>query len=121
MFQLNPNVNAFQRKFVGEVRRCEELEKTFSKCFLIFLYVHVHPCSFFITCVMIYHLSLLAFFIRPSAFLEAEIKRYLSPPLQGPLPPPSIVPSAPQPRELISIEEESERLARELKEVKIKL
>lgn len=27
--QLNPNVNAFQRKFVGEVRRCEELEKTF--------------------------------------------------------------------------------------------
>uniref|UniRef100_A0A7N6A5I5 V-type proton ATPase subunit a n=1 Tax=Anabas testudineus TaxID=64144 RepID=A0A7N6A5I5_ANATE len=27
---LNPNVNAFQRKFVGEVRRCEELEKTFS-------------------------------------------------------------------------------------------
>ena len=30
--QLNPNVNAFQRKFVGEVRRCEELEKTFSEC-----------------------------------------------------------------------------------------
>uniref|UniRef100_A0A8C5CTV1 V-type proton ATPase subunit a n=1 Tax=Gadus morhua TaxID=8049 RepID=A0A8C5CTV1_GADMO len=29
---LNPNVNAFQRKFVGEVRRCEELEKTFSEC-----------------------------------------------------------------------------------------
>uniref|UniRef100_A0A7N6AR44 V-type proton ATPase subunit a n=1 Tax=Anabas testudineus TaxID=64144 RepID=A0A7N6AR44_ANATE len=27
---LNPNVNAFQRKFVGEVRRCEELEKTFT-------------------------------------------------------------------------------------------
>lgn len=30
-FQLNPNVNAFQRKFVGEIRRCEELEKTFSE------------------------------------------------------------------------------------------
>uniref|UniRef100_A0A8C1WFW1 V-type proton ATPase subunit a n=1 Tax=Cyprinus carpio TaxID=7962 RepID=A0A8C1WFW1_CYPCA len=28
---LNPNVNAFQRKFVSEVRRCEEMEKTFSK------------------------------------------------------------------------------------------
>ncbi|XP_016108511.1 V-type proton ATPase 116 kDa subunit a-like [Sinocyclocheilus grahami] len=26
---LNPNVNAFQRKYVNEVRRCEELEKTF--------------------------------------------------------------------------------------------
>lgn len=77
---LNPNVNAFQRKFVGEVRRCEELEKTFT-------------------------------------FLEQEINRSLSPPLQGPLPPPCPTPSAPQPRELITIEEESERLARELKEV----
>uniref|UniRef100_A0A3Q0SBB6 V-type proton ATPase subunit a n=1 Tax=Amphilophus citrinellus TaxID=61819 RepID=A0A3Q0SBB6_AMPCI len=26
---LNPSVNAFQRKFVSEVRRCEDLEKTF--------------------------------------------------------------------------------------------
>ncbi|XP_022069595.1 T cell immune regulator 1, ATPase H+ transporting V0 subunit a3b [Acanthochromis polyacanthus] len=77
---LNPNVNAFQRKFVGEVRRCEELEKTFT-------------------------------------FLEQEINRSLSPPMQGPLPLPSPTPSAPQPRELITIEEESERLARELREV----
>uniref|UniRef100_A0A3P9IMB3 V-type proton ATPase subunit a n=1 Tax=Oryzias latipes TaxID=8090 RepID=A0A3P9IMB3_ORYLA len=77
---LNPNVNAFQRKFVGEVRRCEELEKTFT-------------------------------------FLEQEISRSLSPPLQGPLPLPCPMPSAPQPRELITIEEESERLARELREV----
>lgn len=77
---LNPNVNAFQRKFVGEVRRCEELEKTFS-------------------------------------FLEQEINRSLNPPLKGPLRPPCPVPSAPQPRELITIEEESERLARELREV----
>ncbi|KAG7275749.1 hypothetical protein CRUP_009852 [Coryphaenoides rupestris] len=77
---LNPNVNAFQRKFVGEVRRCEELEKTFN-------------------------------------YLEQEITRSMSPPLRGPLPPPCPVPSAPQPRELITIEEESERLARELKEV----
>ncbi|XP_028271369.1 T cell immune regulator 1, ATPase H+ transporting V0 subunit a3b [Parambassis ranga] len=77
---LNPNVNAFQRKFVGEVRRCEELEKTFT-------------------------------------FLEQEISRSSSPSLKGPLPPPCPTPSAPQPRELITIEEESERLARELKEV----
>ncbi|KAL2097347.1 hypothetical protein ACEWY4_006554 [Coilia grayii] len=77
---LNPNVNAFQRKFVNEVRRCEEMEKTFS-------------------------------------FLEQEISRSLCPPLTGPLPTPSPVPSAPQPRELLAIEEESERLARELREV----
>uniref|UniRef100_A0A7N8X9C6 V-type proton ATPase subunit a n=1 Tax=Mastacembelus armatus TaxID=205130 RepID=A0A7N8X9C6_9TELE len=73
---LNPTVNAFQRKFVGEVRRCEELEKTFT-------------------------------------FLEQAINRSLSPPLQGPLPPPHPTPLAPQPRELITIEEESERLARD--------
>uniref|UniRef100_A0A8C9YS08 V-type proton ATPase subunit a n=1 Tax=Sander lucioperca TaxID=283035 RepID=A0A8C9YS08_SANLU len=36
---LNPNVNAFQRKFVGEVRRCEELEKTLSN----FVAGVVHP------------------------------------------------------------------------------
>uniref|UniRef100_A0A4W4E1C2 V-type proton ATPase subunit a n=1 Tax=Electrophorus electricus TaxID=8005 RepID=A0A4W4E1C2_ELEEL len=78
---LNPKVNAFQRKFVSEVRRCEEMEKTFS-------------------------------------FLEQEIIRCLSPPLSGPLPLPSPLPPAPQPRELLTIEEESERLARELREVR---
>lgn len=29
--QLNPDVNAFQRKFVNEVRRCEEMERKLSK------------------------------------------------------------------------------------------
>uniref|UniRef100_A0A8C1RWJ6 V-type proton ATPase subunit a n=2 Tax=Cyprinus carpio TaxID=7962 RepID=A0A8C1RWJ6_CYPCA len=70
---LNPNVNAFQRKFVNEVRRCEELEKTFGE----------------------------------------SILRSLSQKLQPPIP----TPPAPQPRELLTIEEESERLARELREV----
>lgn len=46
MSQLNPNVNAFQRKFVGEVRRCEELEKTFSELYqlsfsLLILSIHI--------------------------------------------------------------------------------
>ncbi|KAI5104994.1 T-cell immune regulator 1, partial [Silurus meridionalis] len=77
---LNPNVNAFQRKFVSEVRRCEELEKAF-------------------------------------AFLEQEITRSHSPPLSTPLKGPLLIPPAPQPRELLIIEEESERLTRELREV----
>lgn len=105
IFQLNPNVNAFQRKFVGEVRRCEELEKTFST------YRHIVPSFRF------FFFPFLIFFIRHSAFLEQEINRSMSPPLHGPLPPPCPTPLAPQPRELITIEEESERLARELKEV----
>lgn len=114
-FQLNPNVNAFQRKFVGEVRRCEELEKTFSKRWLVLPHLVLLWVSFrFSTSAPSWHS------LCPSAFLEQEISRSLSPPLRGPLPPPTPVPHAPQQRELITIEEESEQLARELREVKKK-
>lgn len=47
LIQLNPNVNAFQRKFVGEVRRCEELEKTFCKCLLVNLHILFSLTSFY--------------------------------------------------------------------------
>lgn len=67
-------------------------------------FVHSSLASFDLLCLL-------------SAFLEQEINRSLSPPLQQPLQPPCPMPLAPQPRELITIEEESERLARELKEV----
>jgi len=33
--QLNQNVNAFQRKFVNEVRRCEEMERKLRKFCLV--------------------------------------------------------------------------------------
>uniref|UniRef100_A0A672YL37 V-type proton ATPase subunit a n=1 Tax=Sphaeramia orbicularis TaxID=375764 RepID=A0A672YL37_9TELE len=77
---LNPHVNSFQRKFVNEVRRCEEMEKTFT-------------------------------------FLEQQISSSLCCPVSETLSIPSPVPSAPQPRDLLAIEEESERLATELKQV----
>lgn len=35
--QLNPDVNAFQRKFVNEVRRCEEMDRKLSKWAEIYL------------------------------------------------------------------------------------
>ncbi|XP_029812186.1 V-type proton ATPase 116 kDa subunit a isoform X3 [Suricata suricatta] len=73
---LNASVSAFQRRFVGDVRRCEELEKTF-------------------------------------LFLQEEVRRagqVLSPP-EGRLP-------APPPRDLLRIQEETDRLAQELRDVR---
>ncbi|KAM6466050.1 V-type proton ATPase 116 kDa subunit a 3 [Liasis olivaceus] len=72
---LNPYVSAFQRRFVGEVRRCEEMEKTFT-------------------------------------FLAQEVQKAgqsLKPPEEN-LP-------APQAREALRIQEQSETLAQELREV----
>ena len=31
LVQLNPEVSAFQRKFVNEVRRCDEMDRKLSK------------------------------------------------------------------------------------------
>ncbi|KAK7930082.1 hypothetical protein WMY93_006477 [Mugilogobius chulae] len=76
---LNPDVNLFQRKFVNEIRRCEELEKRF-------------------------------------VFLEQQLSRALPLSLDQVLRPPGSSP-APQPRDLLLMEEQSERLATQLSEV----
>ncbi|XP_037697968.1 V-type proton ATPase 116 kDa subunit a3 [Choloepus didactylus] len=72
---LNASVSAFQRRFVVDVRRCEELEKTFT-------------------------------------FLQEEVRRagLALPPPEGKLP-------APPPRDLLRIQEETDRLAQELRDV----
>ncbi|XP_039696581.1 V-type proton ATPase 116 kDa subunit a 3 isoform X1 [Pteropus medius] len=73
---LNASVSAFQRRFVVDVRRCEELGKTFT-------------------------------------FLQEEVRRAglaLAPP-EGLLP-------APPPRDLLRIQEETDRLAQELRDVR---
>nr|XP_020736431.1 V-type proton ATPase 116 kDa subunit a [Odocoileus virginianus texanus] len=73
---LNASVSAFQRRFVVDVRRCEELEKTFT-------------------------------------FLQEEVRRAgLTLPLpEGGLP-------VPPPRDLLRIQEETDRLAQELRDVR---
>ncbi|XP_049497994.1 V-type proton ATPase 116 kDa subunit a 3 isoform X1 [Panthera uncia] len=73
---LNASVSAFQRRFVGDVRRCEELEKTF-------------------------------------LFLQEEVRRagHVLPRPEGRLP-------APPPRDLLRIQEETDRLAQELRDVR---
>ncbi|XP_032300589.1 V-type proton ATPase 116 kDa subunit a isoform X3 [Coturnix japonica] len=72
---LNPHVSAFQRRFVGEVRRCEEMEKTFT-----FLQQELHGAG-----------------------------RVLGPCTENP--------PAPLAREALRVQEQSEQLARELREV----
>ncbi|XP_061059840.1 V-type proton ATPase 116 kDa subunit a 3 [Eubalaena glacialis] len=73
---LNASVSAFQRRFVVDVRRCEELEKTF-------------------------------------AFLQEEVRRAG---LMLPLPEAGL--PAPLPRDLLRIQEETDRLAQELRDVR---
>ncbi|XP_021540823.1 V-type proton ATPase 116 kDa subunit a3 isoform X3 [Neomonachus schauinslandi] len=75
-WMLNASVSAFQRRFVGDVRRCEELEKTFT-------------------------------------FLQEEVRRagLVLPPPEGRL-------LAPPPRDLLRIQEETDRLAQELRDVR---
>ncbi|NXG15834.1 VPP3 ATPase, partial [Grallaria varia] len=72
---LNPKVSPFQRRFVGEVRRCEEMEKTFT-------------------------------------FLQQELR------VAGRAPGPCLEsPRAPLAREALRVQEQSEQLAQELREV----
>ncbi|XP_036783038.2 V-type proton ATPase 116 kDa subunit a 3 isoform X2 [Manis pentadactyla] len=73
---LNASVSAFQRRFVVDVRRCEELEKTFT-------------------------------------FLQEEVRR-----AGLALPPPKEALPAPPPRDLLLIQEETDRLAQELRDVR---
>uniref|UniRef100_A0A4W3I1M0 V-type proton ATPase subunit a n=1 Tax=Callorhinchus milii TaxID=7868 RepID=A0A4W3I1M0_CALMI len=75
-FQLNENVNLFQRRFVGEIRRCEELERTLSS-----LGQEVHRAG-----------------LRPRVDEEDDV-------------------SAPLPRDLLRIQEESQQLQQELDQV----
>jgi len=43
LFQLNEGVNMFQRQFVSELRRCEEMERQLSKC--------LHVCLLLRACI----------------------------------------------------------------------
>ncbi|XP_077106962.1 V-type proton ATPase 116 kDa subunit a 3 isoform X1 [Ranitomeya variabilis] len=72
---LNQNVNAFQRRYVSEIRRCDDMETTFG-------------------------------------YLEQELRK-----AGMKVPDSSESPPAPSPKDALRIQEESEQLANELKEV----
>ncbi|XP_073453184.1 V-type proton ATPase 116 kDa subunit a 3 isoform X1 [Aquarana catesbeiana] len=72
---LNQNVNAFQRRYVSEIRRCDDMETTFG-------------------------------------YLEQELRKAGIKPKD-----PSGSPLAPSPKDALNIQEESEQLAKELKDV----
>ncbi|XP_040291684.1 V-type proton ATPase 116 kDa subunit a3-like isoform X1 [Bufo bufo] len=72
---LNQNVNAFQRRYVSEIRRCDDMETTFG-------------------------------------YLEQELRK-----AGMKIPVSSASPPAPLPKDALRIQEESEQLAKELREV----
>lgn len=42
-FQLNPSVSSFQRRFVSEIKRCEEMERILGKPAPVTLHAAAHP------------------------------------------------------------------------------
>lgn len=91
---VNPNVNAFQRKFVNEVRRCDEMERKLRKFYSISLGFFYHSNFHF------------------TGFMEKEIRKDGIPMLDV-----GDNPEAPLPREMIDLEATFEKLEHELKEV----
>lgn len=67
--QLNPDVNVFQRKFVNEVRRCEEMDRKLSELFCQYCWVTKHDRQatqhhvFWLNSMEIITLSLLFLFL----------------------------------------------------------
>ena len=53
-FQLNPSVNAFQRKYVSEIKRCEEMERILGKHSLIFNMLFGSKVHYLVTESLVY-------------------------------------------------------------------
>ncbi|KHJ98086.1 V-type ATPase subunit family protein [Oesophagostomum dentatum] len=90
---LNPDTSAFQRKYVNEVRRCDEMERKLSGYEII-------------------KFTRRSLDDARSGYLEREIKKDQIPMLDT-----GENPDAPQPREMIDLEATFEKLENELREV----
>ncbi|KAB1266681.1 V-type proton ATPase 116 kDa subunit a isoform 1 [Camelus dromedarius] len=98
---LNPDVNVFQRKFVNEVRRCEEMDRKLRMCTLVLYDVPVtcaprHECP---------HSVILG-------FVEKEIRKANIPIMDT-----GENPEVPFPRDMIDLEANFEKIENELKEI----
>lgn len=114
--KLNPDVNAFQRKFIHEVRRCDEMERklrTLDKC------RHILLQQIVVTNGMTHSSSYFSFLPSPyndnifnEGFVEREIKKD-----EIPVNDLDENSEAPAPREMVELESTFEKLEYELKEV----
>lgn len=66
LLQLNPNVSVFQRKYVNEVKKCEEMERILGE-----LYFNV--CPFSPVVLLECHYSQLQVFLTFPGFVSCEI------------------------------------------------
>ncbi|MGH0158837.1 UNVERIFIED_CONTAM: hypothetical protein FKN15_061613 [Acipenser sinensis] len=110
---LNPNVNAFQRKFVNEIKRCEEMERILGiACFFLLVQFQLNPNVNAFQRKFVNEIKRCEEMERILVYLLREIKK-----ADIPLPEGDVNPVAPLPKHVMLIMEQLQKLDVELREV----